>query len=193
MSAPGKPNDLQELRRLWTEWSTVVAQCIHRDHQRPIMTEAEYHALHERLINECDNAQRNATGAEKTVFQQLAALATPWLTLESLADADPEFQRDLVRRCYLAGKPLRTRPKHRVKGLPWVVVVLATFGAAFLTLVVYSFLTDNSHPGLFAETQRSMTWIRIVLARMSNFEKISILSIIVVLIGIRLVYNTKRF
>jgi serine/threonine protein kinase len=110
-----------DFRRDWAAWAGVVGA--YAEARPPGVTELAYHELHDRLVEACARRALGTDGEKRVFFRQLADLARPWLSLESLARAEPEAVRVLFARCREVESALGGRPR-RAGALTWAAALV---------------------------------------------------------------------
>ncbi len=90
----------RDLMRHWQRWASLIDDLAAG--RAPALGDASYRALHRDLLEAC----RIQKGRPQAVlYQQLAELAQPWLTLQTLAAIDRESLASLQKQCHaLASK-----------------------------------------------------------------------------------------
>lgn len=122
----------------WERLARIVRLFALRREQRYAVDPANYHQLHETLLKTC-RAQSEEAGPENGVFYlELEKLLTPWVTLESLAQADDKMMWELLCRCEQVERVLGGRPARDVnwRRINFVVLGLAGGAAAVVVLMV---------------------------------------------------------
>src|SRR5262245_12695379 len=123
---------LAELRELWRRWTGVVELFGRRRRGRRRVDPRGYALLHRDLLEACQALSGSAEGDRAALYENLAALARPWLTPQVLARTDREILIDLMLQCGQAGERLGIRPPGRAA---WrLVAALGLVAAVALAL-----------------------------------------------------------
>jgi eukaryotic-like serine/threonine-protein kinase len=120
------------LIQAWREWTEVVAGAMAGRPSR--LKESAYRDLYKRLSVACESHTLGAGKAAHTLFQKMAEVLQPWLTLQSLASTDRETLASLCRRCQQIDGELGLVKKN---WWPWtvaLVVLIASGGLGWLLI-----------------------------------------------------------
>lgn len=123
----------EDLLSDWQRFARIILLFARRSKQRYEVDPAEYQRLHEMLLKIC-RALSEREGLENGPFyQELEELLVPWVTLESLTQADGEIVWGLLCRCEQVERVLGGRP---AKSVDWRRINLVVLGLAGGTAVV---------------------------------------------------------
>jgi hypothetical protein len=115
--------DLASVRDGWPRWTALVADA-GRGHLRA--AEAEYAALHGRLVASC-RALAGGDGPERdrAYFQGLEELTSPWMSARMLASGEKTMLAELLRQCRQVERELGVRSRtRRGRARRWVAWLL---------------------------------------------------------------------
>ena len=132
MSAARTTADVAELKRCWNRWVETVVIVAERRRGWGTIDPVGYQATYRKLVEGCEAIDRSAPASRRFDHRKIADLVRPWLTTSSLAMAERELLRDLVKRSVaIDGRRRRSRPRRRL--LPSIVAVgLLALGVAWL-------------------------------------------------------------
>src|SRR4051794_8857333 len=141
MMGQGKSDELRALQERWHRWTAIVELFARHRRARCRVDEHAYCTLHREVIEGCRALARTADEAKRAFYQDLEALAHPWLTLAVLARENREILFDLLIRCRQAERELCGRPKApAARG--WTVPALAAVAAA-VGAVLWTWIADR--------------------------------------------------
>lgn len=132
------------LRPYWKQWSRAIAGYALRRGSR---LRPDAHAnLHRRVLATCHALATASLGEEKEFYEYLEGLVRPWSAPETLTRTDRDLLLDLMFQCQEAERRLEGS-KDRIQKLGrilnrFLVVVVATFVVAFLSLVLLTALSS---------------------------------------------------
>ncbi len=101
--APPPANE-GELQRRWARWYAVLDR-VQRGERAGLGAE-EYRALHLALLGALRNHADGASGERRALYQRLAGVVEPWLSLENLVSTEAPTLRSLQARCQQYSRPL---------------------------------------------------------------------------------------
>lgn len=88
----------------WRDWTEAVEHHMH--HRSGSYSRKSYASTHSRLLSLCNQLVESSNPEEAAFYRSLIEIARPWLSTESLHDADLDILKDLVCRCHNAGNRL---------------------------------------------------------------------------------------
>jgi len=106
MTGQGNGTGRDVFRELWQRWTEVVRQFALRRRSRRWLSEREYHALRQSLLEACRSLAGTADGEARALYERLESVAEPWLTLYALERAEREVLFDLFQGCRQVGREL---------------------------------------------------------------------------------------
>ncbi len=174
------------LRRLWKQWTKVVAGYCRRRRAAP--DPVAYGKLHAKLMATCAALAAAAVGTEREFYESLTDVAGPWVSSEVLRRTDGEILANLWQRCRAIDGRLRgLRPRGRtwrIAGL-LVPVLLVVLAAAVLAL--------DEALALFGGRARSLALaVWYAVRSLSMGERIVLLGIIVAALGLALLRRNRH-
>ena len=124
MSHPAPPTaaDLAIVRDGWPRWTAMVADA---GRGRLRATEAEYAALHGRLVASCRALAGGGSDRDRAYFRGLEELASPWLSARMLVSGEKTMVSELFKRCREVERELGVRSRsRRGRARRWVAWLL---------------------------------------------------------------------
>jgi len=128
MTGQGNGTGRDVFRELWQRWTEVVRQFALRRRSRRWLSEREYHALRQSLLEACRSLAGTADGEARALYERLESVAEPWLTLYALERAEREVLFDLFQGCRQVGRELGGRTWSSLVRA-WAVPGLALVGS----------------------------------------------------------------
>jgi hypothetical protein len=102
------------------------------------------------LLEECEALAAVAALPNRDLYEQIESLVSPWITLESLRQADSDIINDLLLRCRQIDRRLGGRQRFAVGTCAMVVFALVMAG----TVLVGLWMTDRLRSPL-------LSWIEV--------------------------------
>lgn len=130
MAARGTGDADRLLRRRWHAWAVAVAGLAGRRGRHRIDA-AGYDLAHRELLRACRERAAATDGPARRYYEELAALAGPWLTTRALEQAGLEILLDLDERCRRIDRELggdRRWAKLAARGSAAILAALAAGG-----------------------------------------------------------------
>jgi hypothetical protein len=128
----------------WQRLTQIIRLFALRREQRYEVDPAKYHQMHESLLKTCRAAPEKEGPENWSFYSEVEDLLGPWVTLESLAQADDEIVWGLLCRCEQVERVLGARPARNVN---WRRINLVWLGlAGVVVAVVVLLLTWGSDP-----------------------------------------------
>ena len=139
---------MQKLRRLWEQWSEMITVLARKKRGHRKISESSYQTLHAALLETCEQCSKQFGAHLRPHFERLSRLAEPWVTTDSIRQANKQILGDLLTQCYHIERLLNPRYKLRrlrqaalfgglavLAGITatWLVVRLQTGDAALAT------------------------------------------------------------
>ena len=119
-------------------------------------------------------------------LHELETIAAPWVSVESVNQADNEVLENLLGRCRQLEQHWLGHDLH-MSGRSWKWLLLAAIVAAAACGVVYLGMQNNDSPIVWLrKLQDYATGLRFAFIRASLFEKIAGITFLLVLVSIRL-------
>src|SRR5579864_1528173 len=128
MVRKARSGDLAALRRRWRKWTAMVELFARRRRRRRRVSFADYCRVHGELIAACKSLAESSEPAQRAFYEELAALAEPWMTPNVLARAERDIMFDLLLRCREA--------EHKLGGRAWSSVAPDLPGRVVLPLAI---------------------------------------------------------
>ena len=194
MSVKEHTGDLGDLRHFWRSWMRVVAQCTRRVVRRPRISPAEYNALQHTLLDACRCLEKESKDdPERHLFQKMAGLVQPWVTLDSLMRANRHTLNELLSRsrgfeCQLGGRSVSTGWSRLIQ-VSLVIAILV--GLIVLSLPYWT--DGHLLNGLFYAARNSYYDATNTISGASFLTKVSFITVAMVLVGTWLLSNTRRY
>lgn len=189
--------DQVELGRLWREWSRVVATVRRSQYRaRQRFSDEEYGKLHSSLLQSLKSQQipRTEKGRSKTLYGEMVDICHPWVSLESIRNADRRIARDLMNRT--RGVEHQLTGDHHLRRDLFIALLVA--GGLSLVAVVFAhhrqlerLLWGNS--SLEVEVRSLGCQLLFALQQFTFIQYTAVLTLAVVAIGMWMVWTTKRF
>ena len=172
-----------ELKHLWRQWTSLIQRRLKKGNTG--IRSDDYSELHRQMMLTFHAARKTPNNKTLMKLVKLEKLAAPWITEESISQAEPEVLNDLINRCRRVergwiGYEFSFNPRKWSATVIGVLICLAVF------TIVYLLLQENSPMYWLQRLQEIGTDIRFTIARASLLEKISAIVVILVLISIRL-------
>lgn len=194
MSATMVAANLSELKRLWEQWTGVVALFAQRRRRtRHRMSAEDYRRLHADLLR-ASRAHADASDEVLRIFfRQMETLAAPWVSVESLAHTHWEVVADLLVQCnettravgWRSRKVVQQQKRRRLGGRMLVLGIVV--GLALLLTT-----TDSSLAPLVYELKRLFHQARLAAARTDSLRTIAVAAVIMVGLGMWAVNTTRK-
>jgi hypothetical protein len=128
MDGREKPVAAGDLKRHWSEWTSLVELFARRRRGRFRVAEADYDGLYKQLLNSCSDEAERADLPKRALYSYLAELVRPWVTPRTLEQADKEILFDLWSKCENASLALGQRHRKLTRWLRtmlfWSVTIL---------------------------------------------------------------------
>ncbi len=141
----------------WRRFAGIVRLFALRRGQRYAVDPDEYHQLHAMLLKTC-RALSKSEGPENGPFcKELEELLVPWVTLESLAQADEEIVWGLLCRCEQVERVLGGRP---AKSFNWRRINLVWLGLAGAAVVVVLMAAEGGEMASWPAVLAVKQWFR---------------------------------
>jgi hypothetical protein len=99
MSWAGEHNALEDLRDMWTRWTSFVELFARRRRTRLRVDAQAYGTAHTEVVEACRTLASMVEGEEQAYFQGLEKLAGPWVSPQSFRLPEREILSDLLRQC----------------------------------------------------------------------------------------------
>jgi hypothetical protein len=175
------------LRRRWCQWTALVERAGRRGACR--VSPGEYQALRQELLLGCRSLAAGVAEADRPFYHDLEELVEPWLTPQSLEQADADILADLLARCRQAEQKLGGRsPGSTLFRRLAPLAVLVMLGTAVFLLI----RTADSF--LFPLLEWAGGGWRAalgVLRRLGNTQRLVIAVAAVVLVGMFVASRTR--
>lgn len=191
MSKRDPSQDLEEVRRLWREWTDVFERFARRRPNRRKITQSEYRKLHEQLLQTCRLNFDQTAPERQPLFHHLETLAKPWVSLSAMEGTKQELLLELLARF--------EREERKLGGGWWrsfsrrinAPLVAAVVGIVILAAV---FLLSGDQAGSRVADRIEGLFLSIWwgFKRLSLLTKFAIVTVIVVVLGIRFVSIPQR-
>jgi hypothetical protein len=189
--------DHVELGRLWREWSRVVAivkRSPHRSNFR--VSDEEYGRLHSLLLRSLEphRITRPERGRCATLYGEMAEICHPWVSLESIRNADRRIVRDLLDRTRTVEQQL-TGDRHLRRDLLIALLVASCLSVSAAVFAYHNQLAKlmwgNSSLGV---ELRSVGWMMVfTLQQFTPIQYTAVLTLAVIAIGMWMMWTTKTF
>jgi hypothetical protein len=137
-AAVGSATCTQEVAFCWDIWLATV-KSIERK-KRPKISKSSYMATHAKLLRLCEAGDSGKIGTPESVqpiHVSMNYLVSPWVTLESLEQAERSILRNLICQCRDVDKlvhPYRIRLDSRMF---YVALLIVAIGAGLLAVFEY--------------------------------------------------------
>jgi len=171
----------------------VVAQCTRRVVRRPRISQADYHALQHTLLDACRSRANHSEDSERQLFQKMAGLVQPWVTLDSLMRANRHTLNELLSRSRAFEYQLNGRSVST--GLSKVVQVsLVAAILVGLLIILLPYWTDGDLLNRLTYAARSSYYDASNSITSASFlTKVSFITVAMILLGTWLLSNTRRY
>jgi hypothetical protein len=129
----GRPRSAGQaaLRDTWCRWTEVVELFAGRRRARRRISPAWYQALRRQLLDGCRSRALDTDEVGRAFYQTLENLVQPWMTPQTLEQAEGEILHDLLDRCGQMEQSLGGRRWSR-SGWRWAVVLLLLVGVGLV-------------------------------------------------------------
>lgn len=192
MNAAGRSDPFDELLRLWRDWTRCVSQFAHRRNARYRIDSSQYGQLHGRLTRAAELIAVHDSPQKREFAQSVQSLIKPWVALEALKREDVHTLFALLDRCGKTEKALKSENASPLANLSTGTLVMA-LTAVMLCCIAYLVWINPATAREFEGYWRSSLRRVEVAVRWSSFvERFSVITVILVLIGIRLATGTRR-
>jgi len=193
MSGIHQSTDLNDLRELWSQWTSVVERIARRRKIRRAVSPGEYRALHDTMMIACRKQRADGSGPWQQLAEQMVRLGEPWVTLEALKSSNQRILLDLLDRCRevdaeMNGKRLPLLHSRRFVGSALLMVALILAVA----LLYFAPVGETSLSPATAEIGSMFKRLMFRIRWSSFIERFSVVTVIVVVVAILLGTRSDR-
>lgn len=186
----GKSANLGEC---WKRWTAFVELLAWGRSTRGQMEPEQYHAIYDSLLEACRAQASTAEEAKRALVHRMEKLVEPWLTLKSLAQADPPTLIDLLSLCRQYQSEFEGRRAWRRIWRPAMLVLafLTTFALAVWLLGSGS-LRHQSLLSVAEWTELHLNEARFTVKELSFNHWLFIVGTVGILLAMRIVRRSAR-
>jgi hypothetical protein len=185
----GQKKQWVHLRKLWDQWTRIVARVADRG---GVPSHDEYARLHRKLLVACKSAFPDANASQRQIQHRLEELISPWVSLESLEHSDRQIVRNLHSQCRqiqhdLFHEHMIDRRTVRLSMVVITVVLILPLCLAAIALdsgLALTGLGDKASDMFYRATK---VWDRIDLS-----AKLAILTVTFVVFGIWMACSVRK-
>ena len=186
----GRKTDAQ-LKQMWRRWTGVIQRVVMPRRRTFAVTSRDYRQLHQELIRVLDLAG-NSNEAKDCVYRRLRKLCKPWVTLESVQQAEKPVLRNLLVRCHQE----EVHWCGHALGGGRAISVKAVAIAGLAAMMTFAYLSlDKSFTGsdgLILRAQETFSALRHRVAHATFFQKYVVIAGFMVLACIRILIFRGR-
>ncbi len=185
--------NVAKLRRQWSRWTAIVATFAKRRDARPRLRRGEYFALHNTLIEACRSHATQCDAAQRDFFLEMRNVVKPWISLQTLEQAEHRVLVSLTRRCRDIERSLGGRGRALAGLRP-----LALIAALMLVVIAVICFEDIIGSGQWSAAavlqsgRNGMSRLAYLLRDTTWPQRFAVVTVIVVLVGIQSVRSAAR-
>jgi len=181
--------DMVALKEHWRQWSGIVAQFAKRRDAQPSIQHGEYLALHNALVQECQTLATQSDAAQEAFFLEAKGIVKPWLTPQSLAQAESHVVIRLAQQCRTIERTLvgrRFALRGRLRRITVVAIALAA-----VAFVLMSWSVD-SIDSLLQASRVAIGRFGYFLRHTTSTQRLFAIAVAVVVVAIYFVRTSAR-
>lgn len=184
--------DVAELRKQWCRWTAIVTTLAKRRDARPRLRSKEYSALHNALVEECQSHATNSDAAQREFFLEMKNVVKPWISLQTLGQAEYRVLVSLARRCREIERGLGG-PVHFPDGLRRVALTVGLILVLSTAICVVAVVAGQwSTAGVLQSGRDGVSRLAYLLRGTNWAQRFGVITVIVVIVAIHCVRTSAR-